>query len=188
MMDPGAGVGTVYIRPVGPVDEGIVRWLQSDIGAHLGTPVERMQPLEIPENSFDARRNQYTSTIILKAILAEAPQDGSKLLAVVDRDLCIPILTFVFGEAQLGGTAALVSLVRLRQEFYGLPPDPPLFFDRLHKEAVHELGHTFGLIHCRLPECVMYLSNTIRDVDTKGRTFCRACHESLESKTGDGRG
>ncbi len=186
MMDPAAEGEKIYLRPVGPVDEGILRWLQSDIGGHLGTPVERMQALAIPENSFEAKRNQYTSTIILKAVLSETPPAGSKVLAVIDRDLCIPILTFVFGEAQLGGTAALVSLARLRQEFYGLPADPPLFFDRLHKEAVHELGHTFGLIHCRLPECVMYLSNTIRDVDNKGRTFCRSCHDTLQSSMGDG--
>ncbi len=116
-------------------------------------------------------------------MLDAAPGGTGKLLGVIDRDLCIPILTFVFGEAQLGGMGALVSLARLRQEFYGLEPDGKLFLERLHKECLHELGHTYGLIHCRIPECVMYLSTTIHDVDRKARTMCRGCSDILQART-----
>jgi archaemetzincin len=179
--------GKIYVRPVGPVDDAIVRRLRKELGRYLGTAVEEMAAMEIPEGSFDPKRNQHYSTAILKAVLAEAPAGASRVLGIVDRDLCIPILTFVFGEAQLGGTVALVSLARLRQEFYGLAPDPPLFFDRLRKESLHELGHTFGLIHCRVPDCVMYLSNAIRDVDRKGRELCRSCHETMIAKMEGGR-
>jgi archaemetzincin len=143
-----------------------------------------MPSIPVPPESFEARRNQYNSTKILKEMLGDVPQDALKLLGVTNEDLCIPILTYVFGEAQVGGTAAVVSLARLRQEHYGLTPDRPLLLERLRKESLHELGHTFGLIHCPLRECVMYLSNTVVDVDTRGGDFCRGCRTVVASKTG----
>ena len=110
-----------------------------------------------------------------------------KILGLIDKDLCIPILTFVFGEAQLGGMASVVGLARLRQEFYGLPPDSDIFHERIRKESLHELGHNFGLTHCRDRECVMYLSNTVRDVDQKGFTYCQDCDSTISRKIESGR-
>lgn len=149
----------------------------------LTTTVQDLPSIPVPPGSFEARRNQYYSTKILKEMLEEVPQDALKLLGVTEKDLCIPILTYVFGEAQVGGTAAVVSLARLRQEYYGLVPDRPLLLERLRKESLHELGHTFGLVHCPSRDCVMYLSNTVFDVDTRGRDFCRGCRTVVASKT-----
>jgi len=98
-----------------------------------------------------------------------------RLLAVTDADLYIPILTFVFGEAQLGGKCALVSTHRLRQEFYGLPPDRDLLMERLLKESVHELGHTVELTHCDDYRCVMAASHAVEWIDLKDSTFCPEC-------------
>lgn len=165
----------------------MLSWLAEDIGLFLEVPVRTTGNMPIPDHSFEAERNQYHSTKILKELVREAPADSLKVLGVVEKDLCIPILTFVYGEAQLNGVGALVSLARLRQEFYGVRPDEDIFRDRLHKEALHELGHTFGLIHCSLVECLMYLSNTILDVDRKGRAFCRHCQNALNSKIEPGR-
>ena len=132
---------------MGAIDDDILQWLRHDLRDYLDLPVKTMGSLAIPEESFLRNRNQHHSTVILKEILAEVPPDALKILGLIDRDLCIPILTFVFGEAQLGGTASLVSLARLRQEFYGLPPEPSLFRERLYKECLHELGHNFGRTH-----------------------------------------
>jgi archaemetzincin len=153
----------------------------------LEVTVKTTGSVPIPDHSFEVDRNQFHSTKILKEIVRGAPPDSLKVLGVIEKDLCIPILTFVYGEAQLNGIGALVSLARLRQEFYGAGPDEDIFRDRLHKEALHELGHTFGLIHCSLIDCLMYLSNTILDVDRKGRTFCRHCQRALNSKIEPGR-
>ena len=172
---------------MGAIDDDILQWLRNDLRDYLDLPVKTMGALAIPEGSFLRNRNQHHSTVILKEILAEVPGDALKILGLIDRDLCIPILTFVFGEAQLGGTASLVSLARLRQEFYGLPPEPSLFRERLYKECLHELGHNFGLIHCPTRECVMYLSNTVMDVDRKERTYCRDCDVAMLSKIETGR-
>ena len=153
------------------------------MGDCLMATVRTMPTIPIPPESYEARRNQYSSTKILKEMLGDVPRDAHKLLGVTDKDLCIPILTYVFGEAQVGGTAAVVSLARLRQEHYGLAPDPSLLLERLRKESLHELGHTFGLIHCPSRDCVMYLSNTVVDVDTRGRDFCRGCETVVASNT-----
>lgn len=166
------------------MDHGILQWLKKEVGDCLMATVQTMPSIPVPPESFEARRNQYYSTKILKKMLGDVPQDALKLLGVTDEDLCIPILTYVFGEAQVGGTAAVVSLARLRQEHYGLTPDLPLLLERLLKESLHELGHTFGLIHCPLRDCVMYLSNTVVDVDTRGGDFCRGCRTVVASKTG----
>ena len=90
-------------------------------------------------------------------------------------DLYIPILTFVFGEAQLGGTSAVVSYHRLRQEFYGLPADMDLLANRLLIEAVHELGHTLHLTHCQDYRCVMAASHAVEWIDIKDSGFCDDC-------------
>ena len=130
---------------MGAVDQWILQWLGKEMGDCLAATVKSMPAIPVPPGSYEAGRNQYYSTRILKAMLKEVPEDAEKLLGVTDKDLCIPILTYVFGEAQLGGTAAVVSLARLRQEHYGLAPDRELFQERIRKECLHELGHTFGL-------------------------------------------
>lgn len=135
---------------------------------------------------FEEKKNQYNSTKILGELLREIPPDALKVLGLIDSDISIPILTFVFGEAQLGGRAAIVSLTRLRQEFYGMKPNRQIFLDRLRKESFHELGHTFGLYHCTENECVMKLSSTIFDVDRKGSTFCGDCYEAMFLKIKEG--
>jgi len=102
-----------------------------------------------------------------------------RVLGVTAADLYIPILTFVFGEAQLRGQCALVSLHRLRQEFYGLPADPGLLRERLLKEAVHELGHTLELTHCDDYGCVMAASHSVEWIDLKGAVPCSVCQRKV---------
>jgi archaemetzincin len=166
------------------VDHAILEWLRKEMGDSLMATVRTLPSIPVPPDSFEARRNQYYSTKILKEMLGDVPPDTLRLLGVTDKDLCIPILTYVFGEAQVGGTAAVVSIARLRQEHYGLTPDLPMLLERLRKESLHELGHTFGLFHCPSRDCVMHLSNTVVDVDTRGRDFCIGCQTVVASKTG----
>jgi archaemetzincin len=94
---------------------------------------------------------------------------------VTTRDLFIPVLTFVFGQAQLGGRLGVVSLARLKQEFYGLPENRDVFLQRAAKEALHEAGHLFGLVHCADHECAMALSTGVRQIDLKQASFCSPC-------------
>lgn len=148
----------------------LIAWLES----MFGLPVRARAPWFDPEKVFDATRSQYNSTLLLAELLND-PQDAAKILGVTSVDLFIPVLTYVFGEAQLDGRAAIVSIHRLRSEAYGLPPDEHELLDRLIKEATHELGHTYGLIHCRDTTCVMRASTYVEDIDIKSARFCPAC-------------
>lgn len=130
------------------------------------------------EFALDARRSQYHSTAILQRLERTCDPDA-RILGVATRDLFVPVLTFVFGEAQLDGNCAVVSTARLRDEFYGLPAREDLLRLRLIKEAVHELGHTFGLRHCPDWRCVMTSSHAVERIDVKEADFCPKCRKTV---------
>jgi len=133
----------------------------------------------ILDRAFDAYRGQYNSTALLVQLVNAFAGTDEKRIAVVGVDLFIPVLTFVFGEAQLGGSAAVVSTHRLANPFYGLPKNDELSFQRLEKEVVHELGHTFGLYHCHQFECVMRSSTYVEEIDLKRIAICDECAATL---------
>jgi archaemetzincin len=128
--------------------------------------------------ALDGRRNQYYSTAVLQRLERAADADA-RVLGVTACDLYVPVLTFVFGEAQLDGNCAVVSTARLGEDFYGLPPRQDLLRERLVKEAAHELGHTFGLRHCGNWRCVMASSHAVERLDVKGAEFCQACRKPV---------
>jgi archaemetzincin len=166
-------------------EEEADRDLMEHVRVHLARAFER--PTELwrsdarPTHAFDARRKQHASGVILRWLLEYGPP-GAKVLGVTDRDLFIPILTYVFGEAQLGGTAAVVSIARLVEdvELFG----PELLVERLAKEAVHEVGHAFGLVHCETEGCVMGRSPAVREVDEKSAELCADCRALLRQQNG----
>src|ERR1039457_2074192 len=129
--------------------------------------------MELPavDFAYDAGRRQYGSIGVLQMVARLCPDDGAKLLAVTDRDLFVPVLTFVFGQAQLGGRVGVISLARLRQEFYGLAPSREIFLERAYKEALHATGHLFGLVHCAERKCAMSLATAVRQIDLKDDAF-----------------
>lgn len=132
-----------------------------------------------PEVAYDASRGQYNSHLLLGQLLSDPVGDAVKNLGVTSLDLFSPALTYVFGEAQVNGRVAIVSIERLRTEAYGLPADDVLLGERLEKEAIHELGHTYGLVHCRDAECVMHTSPQAEQIDFKSPHFCTACLRTL---------
>lgn len=169
-------------NPAGPVSLGLLDELAAALAG-----VFRVSCRVLPEPldagfAFDPVRNQYHATAILGRLADRAGPD-IHLLGVTGLDLYVPVLTFVFGEAQLPGRSALVSLHRLREEFYGLPPENDRLHERLAKEAVHELGHTFGLRHCPDWRCVMASAHGVERLDLKGAEFCPACRAALEASS-----
>jgi len=169
----------ISLVPVGRVDRALLKPLAEGLTQRLRVACS-IQPdgLEA-EFAFNPLRRQYHSTEILKKLLQKPPSESWKVLGVTEMDLYIPILTFVFGEAQVSDGGAVVSTHRLRQEFYGLPADQELLRGRLLKEALHELGHTYGLRHCADYLCVMSASHGVERIDLKRAEFCLACAPAL---------
>jgi len=135
-----------------------------------------------PAPSYHPERQQFHSSELLERVMKLVRPRDWRFLAVADVDLYIPILKYVFGEAQIGGPCALVSTYRLRQEFYGLEKDDVLLRERLLKEAVHELGHTLDLRHCQDYRCAMASSHAVEWIDLRGSTCCSFCQAQIESR------
>jgi archaemetzincin len=173
----------LHIVPVGNVGLELLDRLAAVLAARLRISCHVQVSAVDPEFAWEPRRNQYWSTSILKRLLDSSSPDVN-VLGITAVDLFVPVLTFVFGEAQIGGRAALVSVHRLDNQFYGLPSDKDLLFERLVKEAVHEIGHNLGLRHCSDWQCVMTSSHAVEKLDTKTDGFCTSCNAAIAPTIG----
>jgi archaemetzincin len=165
----------LHLLPIGSVDAQLLEWLAQALHEKFHVPSEILSPALDPAFALHAERQQYHSSEILAAMQGHINRDTWRLLGITQLDLYIPILTFVFGEAQMGGPAAVVSYHRLRQQFYGLPQDMDLVANRLLVEAVHELGHTLRLTHCHDYQCAMAPAHAVEWIDIKDSGFCEDC-------------
>jgi archaemetzincin len=175
----------LQLLPIGNVDGGLLKGLRPGVEEILGVPCKVLPVRLDPEFAFHGERQQYHSSEILGRMQGFLTADSWRVLGVAAVDLYIPILTYVFGEAQMGGPCAVLSAHRLYQEFYGLPSDPELFRQRLLKEAVHELGHTLNLTHCDDYRCVMASSHAVEWIDLKDSALCDACRTTTMPTLGD---
>jgi len=170
-------VGVLAVGLVAPeILEGIVDGLVKTFPDTSASIIKDV--LSIPDVAFDKKRSQYRSSQILNEVQAYATKNRQfqRILGVVDVDIFSPGLNYVFGEAYVPGNAALISLWRLKLEFYHESPDLALYVLRALKEAIHEVGHTLGIQHCPHSTCVMHFSNSIFDTDHKQTLLCDECY------------
>jgi archaemetzincin len=176
----------IGIIRIGQVDHDIVSRIQENLSTTFpqATINQIAKNLPLPKEAYDEERQQHQSNIILNKIRLKATKTKNldTILGILDVDIFLPPLNYVFGEAESPGKAALISLWRLKPEFYGKKPNMELFIERSTKEAVHEIGHTLGLNHCSNPFCVMYFSNSIFETDRKKSLFCNKCYLKIENK------
>jgi archaemetzincin len=174
----------IGILRVGQVDSYVISKIQENLNLIFPKTTCALisEIMPIPDEAFNNMRQQYRSDIILSRVHSYGEKEKALdlVLGIVDVDIFVPNLNFVFGEAECPGKAALISLWRLRPEFYGENPNIELFLERTTKEAVHELGHALGLRHCSNPFCVMYFSNSIFETDRKQSLFCTKCYLKAE--------
>lgn len=184
---------TILLIPFGEIDQEILLNIGVTIEHTFAHPVEQMfhhgllsrirvriaPPIPIPESAYNPRRKQYHSSMMIQELKGFREHQDDLILGIADVDLYVPQLNFVFGEADVLNGIAVISLTRLREEFYRSRPDQRLLIQRAIKEAIHEIGHLFGLDHCQDRKCIMFFSNSIRDTDIKGPGFCKSCKRRL---------
>lgn len=174
----------IYVRTMGSVQGYVCDGLTSKLDDVLQRRVKLVHDTGYPLPAFEPKRNQYYARKIIETLVYDLPEDCEKMICVTDVDLCTPILTFVYGEAQLDGMVAVVSTNRLKQEFYSMPRNDELLLQRLVKECLHELGHCYGLVHCSNKNCVMYFSGNILNIDNKQNHYCVKCQDFFMTKMG----
>ena len=169
----------IILKTLGGVDDDIMEELRKSVNLVFGCPVEVRTGFNYLAHAYNPERKQYLSPNLLRHLSTPLREKNEKTVGVADIDLYAPRLNFVFGQADISSETALVSLCRLRQEYYGLPPDEARLIERATKEIVHELGHTFGLEHCPNRKCVMHFSNCLADTDYKELSFCSECRPKM---------
>lgn len=163
----------------GYFEKGLLEMVVNDVEREFSLPVKIQDGYLDLSEFYDSARRQYDGNKLIKEIDFRFASDTVKILGIFNVDLFIPILTYIFGQAFLNGRAGIASIYRLNNERYGIKADNKIFVDRIRKEVIHELGHTFGLIHCKNPDCVMRSSTYVEDIDQKSHQLCNHCRSNL---------
>jgi archaemetzincin len=175
----------LHIVPLGALDCDIIPELTKALARHFRCRAVAGETVPLPDKGWDPGREQHMVTALQEVLAGTGLQEGSFCLGVTERDLRLPGFHFVFGAADARARVAVISLARLREEYYDRPADPALFLRRTVKEGVHELGHILGLSHCADPRCIMFFSVALADTDHKGPGFCAWCKELLSGRETD---
>jgi len=170
----------IFIAPLKFYSALLLQNLVTELSKRFSSTI-RVIDLKINlDDFFSIEREQYFSTQIIAEAMKLTDEFDGKIVLLTDVDIFVPVLTFIFGEAQLNGKHSILSVCRLHEEFYSGISDEHLLFERTVKEALHELGHSYGLRHCVDWDCVMHSSPGIEEVDINGNTFCRKCISKVE--------
>ena len=176
-------MNNICIMAIGNIPKDILDYIAIGVEKKMGLATKILKSnISLLKNAFSISRKQFLASKIIKEILRKVPKDCVKVLGILDYDIYTPIFTFIFGQSQFNGEASVISLHRLRQEFYHLPGNEDVFFERALKESLHELGHNFGLAHCEDERCVMHFSNNVIKIDRKEINFCNSCNKYLRLK------
>jgi archaemetzincin len=167
----------IALKPLGNIADEVMERLRDRVGGIFHCPVEIEADFSDLAQAYDPQRKQYLSSKLLTSLGKSKGEE--RVVGIADVDIYVPRLNFVFGEADMVSGTAIISLYRLKPEYYGLAPDEALFLERATKEIVHELGHTFGLGHCPNNKCVMHFSNSLADTDVKEAHFCNMCRPKI---------
>ncbi len=170
----------IILIAFGQIEKGFLEGIGRDVVQEFQKEVEFVDGYLDLSEYFEPSRSQYNANRLIQTIETEFASDEAKTIGLFTVDLYIDILTYIYGQAFLNGRSGVASLFRLNNERYGMARNDELMLDRFSKEIIHELGHTFGLIHCHVPGCVMQASTYVEDIDQKSHHLCHACKGLLK--------
>ena len=182
----------LLIQPIGDIKQNILKIIKSSLNRIFEDYdfnfIINEDKMELISEEYNPLREQYNASLIIKRLKRKTEEsEALRVLGIIDRDIYSNGLNFIFGIANLPHfqefekkNRALISITRLKPEFYGNFSHKSKFYERIIKEAIHELGHTFGLDHCK-NFCIMRFSNTISQTDEKPFEFCDDCSKKLNS-------
>lgn len=173
----------IRIVPINTIDAAFLERLALCLEERFLYDVRADRALVVPRTAVNSARQQLFLSTLTSRILRDFPEDEGLLLGITDYDLYKTSHRFIFGDADQARRIAVVSLHRLRSEFYGEDADDNLLFQRTLKECVHELGHALGLKHCYNARCAMYYSTSIFETDNKMSYFCETCDKRSRTRS-----
>jgi archaemetzincin len=173
------GTHSILLISQGNFEKNFLDKIARDVEQEYPSPVHFEESHIDLSEYYDPMRRQYDGNELLKKMDTLYPLPSVKKVGLFRVDLFIPILTYIFGQATFKGSTGIASIYRLRNEQYGMKKDEVLLLDRFSKVVIHELGHTFGLIHCLIPTCVMRSSTYVEDIDQKSHHLCSRCREQI---------
>lgn len=169
-------INPITVLPIGPVKDKVIQNIGCSIENTFKLPCIIGEQVPVPDIAYDSSRCQYNSRVILELLTSMFPESNySKILGITHVDIFIPVMKYVFGLSVVGGRCAVISLFRFNE----VSSKEDILIERAIKTAIHELAHTFGMIHCRVKKCVMYPSTVIKDTDNKDSRFCMNCKNLL---------
>lgn len=172
---------SLIIRPLKFTNLQLLEELKLRLSFHFDSIKVEVPDVDI-EETYNVQRQQYYSTKIIEAVKKMGNENDDYNLIITEMDLFVPVLTHIYGEAELRGRYSIVSTCRLHEEFYTSERNTELLLERTFKEIMHELGHNFGLLHCKDWQCVMHSSSGIEEVDLKNSLYCENCKSIIKSK------
>ena len=168
---------------MGEVDYTLVNRLATEIGPIFDRSVDILKGMKMPDESYNVIRNQYYARVLLSKLERAKANQREKVLAICEEDLYVPDENFVISYADRLSGVSSVSLFQIRQEFYGLPEDERLVYDRLYKESVSQMGYLLEIPYCKNARCVHYFSRNMMEIDQKSSKFCDVCARMLNGKS-----
>ncbi len=172
----------IVLVPLGEVDFIMVNKLATDIGPVFNRSIDIIKGMKVPEESYNVVRGQNYASVLLNKLERVKASPREFILSILEEDIYLPDEPYVIGYSDTVSRTAIVSLFRIRQEFYGLPEDERKVFARLFKQSIYHIAPLFGLSACRNPKCVNYYSQSMFDIDSKGEKFCDICKRKITGR------
>jgi archaemetzincin len=171
--------GKIVIVPLGESEFFELSRLAGHLASVFGSAVDILSGARTPEEAFSVARNQYFSTVLLHKLELLKSSGREKILGLVDDDMYTPNRAWVMGASDRFAGTSVISMYRLRQEYFGYEEEDKVLYRRTCKEAVHQLGHLHGMGACRNPRCAMFASDNMQDIDEKREKFCDNCLRNI---------